>query len=393
MKHIVYIITQSHFGGAQKYVHDLALHIAQIDEYKISVAVGEGETEAWMTELKEAGIPVIRLTHVKRNLSPWHDLLSGFELFSLYRKTRPDVIHLNSSKVGATGAVAGWLYKLLTPKTRNVKIVYTVHGLILEEPLSKWQQWYYWFAEWFGAKFKDRLISVSYHSKESLLKYNITSPEKISVVHNAININELQFLPREQARTALSELSTFQITNQDIIIGTIAGLYETKGLPYLIKAAGLVIDNLPNNFDKAKIKFVIIGTGPQKQALEQRIKDEKLMMNMLLAGQIVNAPELLKAFDVFALPSVKEGLSYTLIEARAAGLPIVATRVGGNPEVIEDQITGLLVPSKDPDTLSAALLSILKNNHLRETLAEKTREGLDHFSIQTLVSETLKAYE
>lgn len=398
MKKILYVITQSHFGGAQKYVHDLALELST--RHKVTVAVGEGDEAPWMQELRDAGIEVIRLKHVKRNLSPWHDFLSGFELFNLYRKIQPDVIHLNSSKVGATGAVTGFFYNISNYGLRftiYAKVIYTVHGLVLNEPLSLPYKIFYWFAEWCGALFKDALICVSEHDKQSVLRYHIAPEKKVYVVHNGIDVSESQFLDRNTARAELFQTSPHlsaialatveSLTTNPFIIGTIAGHYKTKGLTHALKALLL----LPNNV-RSNIHYILIGDGPERSILEKYITEHNLSEIVTLTTVAENAAQYLKAFDLFILPSVKEGLSYTLIEARAAGLPIITTTVGGNPEIVTNNETGLLVPPADPQALADAITKLHTDENLRVTLANNARNNIDKFSLHTMVQETVQYY-
>ncbi len=390
MKRILYVITQTHYGGAQKYVYDLALTLSNNDNFEVKVAVGEGIQEPWMSKLVVEGIEVIRLKHVKRNLSPWHDFLSGFELLRLYRKTKPDVIHLNSSKVGATGAVVAWFYKMMGYLIFNpnyLLIVHTVHGLVLNEPLSLFHKAFYWFSEWFGALFKDVLICVSEHDKQSLLKYSIAPEKKIRVVHNGINISEVPFLSRDKARTKLSRSMTYNLKSETFLIGTIAGNYKTKGLIYALEA----INSLPQKV-KDVLHYVIVGDGPERNTLEKYIQQHNLNYTVTLTIVKENAAKYLKAFDMFILPSIKEGLSYTLIEARVAGLPIIATKVGGNPEVITHNQTGLLVSPANPQELTEVITRLYSNTSLRETLANTTQEELDMFSLKRMVSNTVQYY-
>jgi glycosyltransferase involved in cell wall biosynthesis len=396
-KKILYLLTQTHYGGAQKYVHDLALTLrqAQGDKYNIIVAVGEGSQEPWMTDLTQAGTEVLRLKHVKRNLSIWHDFLSGFELYSLYKKIKPDVVHLNNSKIGAIGAVIAALYNFSVRVSQRTsqrqsaitKVIYTVHGLVLNEPLPLWRKLYYWLAEWIGAWFKDVLICVSEHDKQAVLKWQIAKAKKIKVIHNGIDLESTNFLSKEEAREKLLSESGIKHQGSDIIIGTIAGLYKTKGLQYLIKAVHLLGTRYALH-----VTCLIIGSGPEEKNLKSLIKKYKLEEKIFIINISENAAIYLKAFDIFVLPSVKEGLAYTLIEARAAKLPILATKVGGNPEVISDNKTGVLVSPANPELLAKELANLIKYENLREKLSNDANINLIEFSLTNMIHKTKEVY-
>ncbi len=160
----------------------------------------------------------------------------------------------------------------------------------------------------------------------------------------------------------------------EIIIGTIANLYKNKGLEYLIYAAAKI--------KKPELKFVIIGDGPEKTRLEQLIKERRLEDSVFLAGYIDSAYKYLKAFDIFILPSVKEGQPWTILEAMAAGIPIVATNIAGIPEMLENEKSGLLVEPADPQALALVIEKMLTHTSLAQECAknalitEKNKFGL-----------------
>jgi len=395
IKKILFIITQPHYGGAQKYVQELAINLPK-DQFKVYIATGHSGHkkdknishssidnkligELWLQELDKAGIETIRLTHVQRALSCKHDLLSCKELYGLYKKIQPNVIHLNSSKVGATGSVVAFLYNVFRNKSAKAKVIYTVHGFILNEPLEWWRKVYYWIAECVSAKLKDEIICVSENDKKSLLKYKIIKKNKISVISVGIDFDKLKFIEKQTARLKITDKS-------DIIIGTIAGLYKTKGIRYLIYAAKEVLQKKDN------LQFIVFGSGPQNQYLRELIEKIGIENKFSIIQVNQKAAEYLKAFDIFILPSVKEGLPYTLIEARYAELPIIATRVGGIPEIIENGKTGLLIEPTKPKILANKIIELIEDKNLREKLSNDTRKNLNKFSLQKMLEKTLEHY-
>ena len=387
---ILYLITQTDPGGAQKYTRDLALNLNQ-EKYNIEIGVGKGKEEDWIKNLKNQNIKIHYLKHVVRNLNIYHDFLSGFELYKLFKKTKPDIIHLNSSKIGATGAVIGWIYKKLNPvklchgvSVKTPKIIYTVHGLVLNEPLPNWQKIYYKISEKISGWCKNKIICVSEFDKQSCLKHKIAKKNKLITIHNGINL-DINFLNKQEARQKLATDYGLLITNY--WIGTIANLYKNKGLIYLIRAAKILVDNYNKN-----IIFIIIGQGAEKNNLEKEINKLNLQNNFFLLGKINNAQQYLKAFDIFCLPSIKEGLSYTLIEALAARLPIITTNVGGNPEIIENNINGILVNPKKPIDLAEAINNLLINKNLQNKFINNNLEKAKQFSLDKMISETEKIY-
>ena len=173
-----------------------------------------------------------------------------------------------------------------------------------------------------------------------------------------------------------------------MFIGSIGNLYKTKGFEYFIEAADILI-----NQSRLSATFIIIGEGKEREALEKLIAKYNLKNNFILAGNIDQAARLLPAFDVYVCSSVKEGLSYTLIEAMQAGRPIVATAVGGNPELIENNITGLISAAQNAQALAEKIKTLLDNKTLADKLGQSAKaKAMAEFGLEKMVEQTKKIY-
>jgi glycosyltransferase involved in cell wall biosynthesis len=327
---IIYFITQSEWGGAQKYVFDLATNIDQ-NSYEVLIACGQGNGEL-TDRLTQKKFKTLRLKWTRRSINPFKDLLALIEIIKILKREKPEIVHLNSSKISILGSlsvkIAEWLFGL-----EKIKIIYTAHGWVFNEPLAAWKKKFYILAEKLTSNLKSKIITVSDYDFRQALKYKITTPEKLFKIKNQINRPESNFLDKNLAREKIYQFlkknkSNLNLTENIKIAGTIANLYPTKGLEYLIKAAKIVLEK-----DKQLI-FIVIGDGILKNDLNQLIIKLNLTDNFFLLGQIKNASHFLKGFDLFILPSVKEGLPYTILEAKAAGVPIITTKVGGLPEIV-----------------------------------------------------------
>jgi len=364
---ILYLVTQSEWGGAQRYIFDLANHLKS-NGYETAVAAG-GNQELH-TKLDENKIKSYRLKNLVREIRPIKDLEAYFEIKKLLRQIQPDILHLNSSKAGVIGAIAG--------KHAGVKkIIYTVHGFVFNEPMSVWKKALYLWLEKFSAKYKHKLICVSNFDKQSGLDNKIAPEEKLITINNGLG--QLDFLNSQIAKERLG-------LPDGIIVGTVANFYLTKGLNYLIQAAKIVTKKKPG------VIFAIIGDGEQRKMLESEIKELNLQNNFILLGQKEKAWQYLPAFDIYVCSSVKEGFPFTILEAMEADLPIVTTNVGGIPEIISDQ-NGLLVKPADPKALAEALISLLENKNLAKQLASQAKIDVEQkFSLKKMVEETKKVY-
>lgn len=386
-KKILYLITQSELGGAGCYVLDLIKELKT--EFDVEVGFGEqGGLGEIAEKLKELNIRTHILTHLKREVLPFNDFFVLFELISLIRKVKPDIIHLNSSKISILGSIATKICSILFFPSY---VIYTVHGWVFNEPLKKWKKSFYFYAEKITSRFKDRLICVSEFDRKIAIEKKIAPAEKLTVIHNGIE--PINFLPGEQAKKKLC----FQVpplldkergTEGEVIIGSIGNLYKTKGFEYLIEAVSILIKDY-----KLPITAVVIGGGNERKNLESLVKKSELEKNFFLVGRIDNAAQLLTAFDIYVCSSVKEGLSYTIIEAMMAGLPIIATNVGGNPELIKDNKTGLLVKSKNSKQLANKIKQFINNPELRRILSSQAKiNARKNFGLDKMIKKTKKIY-
>ncbi len=354
---ILYVITQSEWGGAQRYVFDLATNLGP--EFEVTVAVGEPsggrDLQHKLTinnEQLTKKIKIVQLKYLVRNISLWDDIRAVWELRKLYKNFGPGIVHLNSSKAGVIGSYAA----RRLPKALRPHIVYTVHGWVFDEPLASWRQALYRYLEKSTALDKSAIITLSKHDAERGTTIGIPK-EKIHLVQNGINPladGKANLLPNADPLNQLPK----------IYFGTIANLYKTKGIDVLIKAVA-----------KAKIKlhnslFLIYGDGPEKKYIQKLIAEYNLGANIFLKGQTENAAQFLTKFSTFVLPSRKEGLPYVLLEALRAHVPIIATRVGGIPELIENKKSGLLVQPDSIEELSEALVWAAEHPEKMKELAK-----------------------
>lgn len=380
---ILYLITQSELGGAQKYVYDLAINLDP-QRYRIEIATGGNTDSLWLNELKERGIKIYHLKHAVREINFWHDFLSVGEIYWLLNKAKPTIIHLNSSKVGVSGSLAAWLYKKIT--RQPLKIIYTAHGFVFNEPLTILRRAVYLHLERFAGLFKDKIICVSEKDKIVGLNNKVAYHKKFVTIHNGINPQRLNFLEQQTARQQINKLLP-KLPLPATWVVTVANFYPTKGLIHLIRAAKILSEKYPDLY------FVIIGEGGLRLDLEKEIRKLDLSNKVLLLGALDYASKYLKAFDIFCLPSIKEGFPYVILEAMAAEIPIVATSVGGVVEIIEQEKNGLIVLPERPKELAGAIEKIIKQSELKNIFAINNREQIKKFSLEKMIRETENVYQ
>jgi glycosyltransferase involved in cell wall biosynthesis len=405
MLKILYIITQSELGGAQKNVLDLATGLK--NRHQVLVAAGNEGSGRFFEVLRKSQIPCVRLKYLRRSINPYFDLLGLLEIRKLVKKERPDVLHLHSSKAGLLGSLAGETLRFssalfgINRSGYRLKIIYTVHGAVFTAAFSTLTQKIFLWLEKSAAYLKDKIICVSANDKKLWLENRAAPENKLTVIHNGIASEKIEFLEENKARKELIEFldvrhpeiqmlqySGCLTSRKTKIVGTIANFYPEKGLLYLIKAAKF----MGKNALAPEAIFVIIGEGPDRKMLEGMIKERGLENKFFLTGALPNAAQYLKAFDVFVLPSIKEGFPYVLLEAMAARLPIIASLVGGTPEIIDNGKNGFLILSKNPKILAERITDILDNPELAGKLSQGAGEKVKEFSVEKMIEETERVY-
>jgi len=373
-KSILYIITKSVWGGAAKYVFDLSTNLS--DEYMITVAAGGHGKLA--QRIKRAQIPYFNINNFQRNINPFKDFFSFFEILSLLFQIKPDIVHINSSKAGGIVGLAGWIYKMLSGK--QIRLIFTAHGWAFNEDRPKSQIKLIIFLSKLTAVFYDKIICVSEYDQKTALRNKIAPDNKLTIIHNGIDIEKISFLSQKKAQKKLiGKISPF-------VIGTIAEYTKNKGLIYLLKAI--------KNIKDQEIDVILIGSGenPEKEKMGKFIKKHNLK-NINLIEFIDNAASYLKVFDIFILPSLKEGLPYTILEAMAAEIPIIATDVGGIPEMIENNVNGILIKPKNHKLIKEKILYLMNNPEISKDLSQKARSKIVKiFTLEKIVQKTKKIY-
>lgn len=370
---ILYVITKSNYGGAQRYVHELARALKH--EHEVVVAFGG---EGVLREKLEAdGIRTIQIASFQRDISFFKELHSFGELWRLYQQECPDIVHLNSSKAGGSGA-------LIARLTGVRRIIYTAHGWAFWEPRPFVWRALVWFFSWLTAILCHGVILVSqYEFRHTFMPF---VRHKFSVIHTAVP--DISFNERSAARNELFEADTLEKHVNDRWLVTVAELTHNKNLTTAIDAVAAY-----NDAHDTKIFYAIAGGGELHDVLVARIRSRGADSHITLLGNVDNARTYLHAFDMFLLPSKKEGMPYAVLEAGAAELPSIASNVGGIPEIIEDGKNGLLIDPNDHSTIVAALERLIDSPDERRAFGAALKEKVEQeFSLEQMVTQTKAIY-
>lgn len=365
---VLLAITKSNFGGAQRYVFDLARHLSSTGH---EVAVAHGGNGVLAEKLKRVGVRTIPIPELDRDVNILRDIASLRAIIHILKKERPDVLHLNSSKMGLLGALAGRL-------TEVPRIVFTAHGWPFNEDRSLIQRAAFRMLAMLTIILSHHTIAVSRALADALVP---RAQRKVTVIHNGVAPE--RYLEKQLARSALVP----SYTKDEFWFGTIAELHPIKGLSYAIDAFQQHVRKSPS------ARYIIIGDGEDRAKLQALIEHSGAGDRIHLVGFRDNAVQFLRAFDVFVLPSLSEGLSYAILDAGTAETPVIASRVGGVPEIIKNDESGILVPPRDTEQLARAFERVENDSPLREAFAKTLHAQVTkNFSQKAMLEKTVKEY-
>ena len=343
--------------------------------YKVEFA-SSPEGGSLIDEVASFGITVRPLRYLGREVNILKDPLALFELMLLIRRQRYDIVHTHNSKAGFIGRIAARIAGVPV-------VIHTIHGFSFHEYERPPLRILYVLLERLAAKFSDRLITVSTPLKDWGLRLGIGREKQYCVIPDGIDI-ELFTVKMDLAKTK-SELG---IRPDSLIVGLVAKLWDGKGHHTLIKAMPKIIEEVP------QVKFIFAGDGYLRRDLENLVASLCLKDYTIFTGFRKDIPELTAIFDVAVLPSFFEGLGRSLLEAMVLGKPIVATDVGGIPEVVRHNKNGFLVSPGDSGALAEAIIKLLRDKELSRKMGEEGRRQInERFSAKKMVDDIEGVYQ
>jgi glycosyltransferase involved in cell wall biosynthesis len=310
----------------------------------------------------------IELLYLKRRSV--YDLRIIFTLYKIIKRKKYDVVHTY---------LFGFHYLATIPaRLAGVPLI-----ISSRRELATWKKWHHRFLENLGNLFTDKVVACSNAAREFSLKTENLSPDKISVIYNGVDLEK--FYPRPKDIKVLNELG---LSERDKILGMVANFSAVKDHNTFLRAVSEVKKNYPD------IKCLLIGDGPLREKLKFKVKSLGLENNIIFAGRRDDIPELLSIMDIFILTSLSEGLPNVILEAMASGLPVIATKVGGIPEVVENGKSGALVEPRDYPAIAGGIIRLLQDKYLRQEMGRRGRGIAEvKFSIERMVRDYENFYE
>jgi glycosyltransferase involved in cell wall biosynthesis len=367
---ILEVLGEGPWGGGSVVVLSIVDGLlARGDE--VWVACREGENAR---RFREAGAKVVNPPLWFHPINPL-DAVPFLYLAGLCFRERFDLVATHTSKGGFVGRLAARVAGM-------PHIVHHAHGFSYNKVLGPLARKFFVGLERFAARAGDFIISVNDQHRAMAVELGVAEAARISTVHNGVD-----FTPHRRANGAAAR-KKLGFPETDLLVGTTGRLAPQKGFVYLVRAMPHILASLPS------ARLIVVGEGPLEEELKQEARQSGVADRVHFLGFRHDVPELLAAFDVYALPSLWEGLSISLIEALAAGKPIVATSIDGNAEAIEHMKTGLMVPPADPAALAEGIRTLLADRDLAAALARPPRRSAEvRFSIERMVEQNLAVYD
>lgn len=362
---IVSVIARLNVGGPA--IHTILLTEALSREGWQTVLVKgvEGASEGDMMALaREKGVSPLVIPELGREISPLSDLKCLGRLLRLLWRERPEVVHTHTAKAGAMGRAAALLYNLLARSAgrRPLKIFHTFHGHVFQGYFGPAKTRCFLAIERALARRSTAVITLSEGLKRELVALGIAPEERFRVIPLGL---ELKPFVEGRVGGLRGELG---VGPEVPLVGWVGRLVPIKAVDQLLLAARIMNERLP------QARLVLIGDGELRPELEAQARELGLSGVVHFLGFRFDLARLYPDLDVVALTSLNEGTPGSLIEAMAAGRSVVATRVGGVPDLIEDGRTGLLVPPRQPELMAEAILRLLGSEGLRHELGERARQ-------------------
>ena len=291
------------------------------------------------------------------------------------KRSRTHLVHTQLEFSDILGNAAAWI--LRRPS------VSTIHTMAL--PVSQTRPYYRQKLQWLSQEwFCDRIISVSECARRHYLSKSGVRNSKVTTIHNGIDLSPYRAKSRNEYRSIRQMLG---IAHDALVVITIAVLREQKGIQFLIQAAPLIIETVP------KAHFLIVGAGDHLEPLMRQSASIGVGGQVRFLGQRNDIPDILSIADVFVLPTLTEALPTVLAEAMAAEIPIIASAVGGVPEMVTDSVNGLLIPPKNPTELARSCINLLSAPEKRHAMGAAGREAVStRFSISKQVQQLEQLY-
>jgi len=382
---VAHVITRFDKGGSAE---NTFLSVRGLDNGKYDVLLIRGlarescmsdqeaaAVEINLAEAEKSGVRILSLPELVRNIDPLSDLKAFFALINILKREKPDIVHTHTSKAGILGRWAAFFAKVPI-------IIHTPHGHVFWGYFNRWKTSLFIFIERLTARVTDRIITLTEQEKRDHLRFAIATEGKFTVIHSGVDLSKFS----DATADAFEMKKKLGIPEEAFVVGTVGRLTPVKGHKYLLEAAAKVVQEKTNTF------FVFLGDGELLNELTEMVSTLGINDHVKFLGWRPDVADVMSTFDVFVLPSLNEGMGKVLIEAMAMGKPIIASDVGGIPDLVRSGENGLLVPPADSDALFNAIQSLYQNSLKGEKMGSKGRKMASEFNYINMINKIDELY-
>ena len=347
---LLHLTASLHIGGAERIILSLAEKMDRTQFETHVCVLGKFDDHSFLPEFQKVGVK-LHVIPIKRFYSP----RGLWETMRYLRRHQFDILHTHLTDADIVGRVAGWL--------TNTSVISTLHNTPFNYNNQRFDR--RWLLRATARLFPSHFVGVSDQISDLFMKEWRIPRERISTIHNATPLEDFLSIP---VGTAVSTAPDDKSGASMVTITNIGSLTPQKAQHLLLEAAQIVLQQRPNT------RFFITGVGPLEQQLKAQAQELGIADQVVFTGLVRDIPKLLGQTDIFILPSLWEGLPISVIEAMAAARPIVVTDVGGNRELFESGVGGIIVPPGDVPALAHALLSLIDDKPLRLAMGQNARQ-------------------
>lgn len=382
---IIHIITRFDQGGSAENTF-LTVRGLDKDRYDLTLARGlslesnmngaeQRVVEERLAEALRCGVKVVTVPELVRRVDPLQDVRAFVSLVRIIRQERPIIVHTHTSKAGLLGRLAAFLCRVPV-------IIHTPHGHVFWGYFTSWKTRFFIFLERVFALFTDRIITLTEQEKKDHLDVRIGRVDQFRTIHSGVELERFSG-SKVDPQSVRRELG---ISSDALVVGTVGRLIPIKGSNFLIEAARDVIR------EKPEAVFVFLGEGDLQREMEERASRLGIRDQVLFLGWRPDVASIMSMYDVFAFPSLNEGMGKALVEAMAMGKSVVASNVSGIRDLVVNGENGFLVPPAQPGLLAKKITYLLENPNIRLAFGKAGRKIAEIYTADSMVEEIDQLY-
>jgi glycosyltransferase involved in cell wall biosynthesis len=385
MTKILHIITRLDMGGSAQNTLLTCLELSR--KYEMVLVCGlsqesnmtdseQGAVNGLINDARANGVKIVPIPSLVRRISPLNDIRALYDLVRIIKTEKPDVVHTHTSKAGILGRMAAKI-------ARVPLIVHTPHGHVFFGHFGPILSRIFLWVERLFAPLTDRVVALTDRESRDYTDLNVYPEDKLVQIHSGVDIEKFKQVPVN----AVEKKRALGLDPNGLVVGFIGWLLPVKGPMHLLKA----MEDVWQDHDDTILVF--IGKGD----LDVDLRAEALRSNandrINFVGWRNDIDEIMPIFDIFVLPSLNEGMGRVLVEAMAAGKPIVASNVGGIPDLVQHDYNGLLVPPGDEKALAASIKQLINDPEKAKMMGQRGREICNRFSLEAMVEKIDNLYQ